>query len=102
MKCREACDHPSPRGAGKRLDKELEKSLRGNLPPANQCSFPPLVSVCLRKHKYTVHRRRECSHHTVLALPEINLSIGGELNLSYEEIIFEFYSSICMTLLPPP
>lgn len=34
-------------------------------------------------------------------ISEINLSIGAGLNLQYEEIIFEFYNSICM-ILPPP
>lgn len=35
-------------------------------------------------------------------ISEINLSIGAGLNLRYEEIIFEFYSNICMILPPPP
>lgn len=34
-------------------------------------------------------------------ISEINLSIGTRLNLKREEIIFEFYSSICM-ILPLP
>lgn len=34
-------------------------------------------------------------------ISEINLSTGAGLNLQYEDIIFKFYSIICM-ILPPP
>jgi hypothetical protein len=42
---------------------------------------------------------RQSSHQA--GISKINLSIGAELNLKHEEIIFEFYSSICMVLPPP-
>lgn len=84
--------------AGSRLDKELEMFFPGApLLPANGTLLPWFLCI---KENTNIHTGMQSVHRA--GISEINLSIGAGLNLQYEEIIFEFYSSICMILPPPP
>lgn len=62
-------------------------------------SFPGF-SVAKKTQIYNPQKERMQPSHGA-GISEINLSIGARLNLKYEDIIFEFYSSICM-ILPLP
>lgn len=88
--------------AGSRLDKELEMFFPGApLLPANGTLLPWFLCIKEITNTYTPQKKGMQSVHRA-GISEINLSIGAGLNLQYEEIIFEFYSSICMILPPPP
>lgn len=86
--------------AGKRVDKEPKSSFgepTSCLPMG--LSFPGF-SVAKKTQIYNPQKERMQPSHGA-GISEINLSIGARLNLKYEDIIFEFYSSICM-ILPLP
>lgn len=92
----------SPPGtAGSQPDKELELFFQGAPSPNIQgLSFPGFY-VFKKTQIHTPQEKSIQSAHRA-GNSEINLSKGAGLNLQYEEIIFEFYSSVPMILPPPP
>lgn len=76
-----------------------ENIFSGSPPPPPQPANGFYVSK--KTHIHTPGKEEMQPAHRA-GISEINLSIGAGLNLQYEEIIFEFYSNICMILPPPP
>lgn len=71
-------------------------------PPAcHGARLPWFLCIKENTNTHTPQKEEMQSVHPA-GISEINLSIGAGLNLQYEEIIFEFYGSICMILPPPP
>lgn len=88
------------KSAGREATRETEDAFWKLATLIDKWDSPSLVSLSLKKTRDAKSTEGRDVVHTQAGFCKINLSIGAEPNLKFQDIIFEFYSS--ERAAPPP